>query len=335
MRNRLITAVTLGLSLLSAQVDVKEFESKVGTTAASFLKIGVGPRAMAMGEAFVAAANGPTAAFWNPAGLGRMEGTNFAASSTDWVMDLRLHSAVAATALKGGGGIAFSVNTLQMDDVEVTTLRAPDGDGTYAGASDVMLGLSYGRPLTDVFVVGVTCKWIYSKIANESASASAIDVGTLFSPGWRGLKIGMSLTNFGTKMRLDGRDLNAKHDVDPLLGLDEPAESRLRTRDWDLPTAFRLGIALNMLESDSFVWTATADGIHTTDNVERANLGSEISFGKIKLRAGGGLNYDQIRLGFGGGVTQNISGKMVTIDYAAVTLNPFGLVQSISLTISP
>lgn len=334
MRIRAITAMSLVLTVVSAQVDVKEFESKVGTTAASFLKIGVGPRALAMGEAFVAAASGPTAAFWNPAGLGRMTGTTVAASSTDWIMDLRLHSAVAAMALTGGGAAAFSVNTLQMDEVEVTTLREPDGDGTYAGASDVMLGLSYARPLTDVFVLGVTGKWIYTRVANETASASAVDIGTLFSPGWRGLKIGMSLTNFGTKMRLDGRDLNAKHDVDPLLGMDEPAESRLRTRDWDLPTAFRLGVALNVLETSGLVWTATADGIHTTDNVERANFGSEIAMGNIKLRAGAGLNYDQMRLGFGGGLTQTLGGSEVTIDYAAVTLSPFGLLQSVAFSIA-
>ena len=333
MKIRIISVSVIFFSLVSGQVDVKEFESKVGTTAASFLKIGVGPRALAMGEAFVAAADGPSAAFWNPAGLGRMTGTTISASTTDWIMDLRLHSAVASTKLQGPGVVAFSVNALQMDEIEVTTLRSPDGDGTYASASDVMIGLSYARPLTDVFVVGVTGKWIYNNVANETASATAIDIGTLFSPGWRGLRIGMSLTNFGTKMRLDGRDLNAKHDVDPLLGLDEPADSRLRTRDWDLPTAFRLGMAINVVETSNLLWTATADAIHATDNVERANFGSEITMGKVKLRVGGGVNYDQLRIGFGGGVTQKLGGRNITIDYAAVTLSPFGLIQSIAFTV--
>ena len=181
--------------------------------------------------------------------------------------------------------------------------------------------------------MGVTGKWIYNNVANETASATAIDIGTLFSPGWRGLRIGMSLTNFGTKMRLDGRDLNAKHDVDPLLGLDEPADSRLRTRDWDLPTAFRLGMAINVVETSNLLWTATADAIHATDNVERANFGSEITMGKVKLRVGAGVNYDQLRIGFGGGVTQKLGGRNITIDYAAVTLSPFGLIQSIAFTV--
>ena len=41
--------------------------SKVGTTAADFLNIDVGPRAMAMGGAFVGAADDASAMYWNPA----------------------------------------------------------------------------------------------------------------------------------------------------------------------------------------------------------------------------------------------------------------------------
>ncbi len=40
-----------------------------GTTAASFLKIGVGARAAAMGDAFTAVADDPTALYWKLANL--------------------------------------------------------------------------------------------------------------------------------------------------------------------------------------------------------------------------------------------------------------------------
>ena len=52
-------------SLLYSQFGV----SKVGTTAAQFLKIGVGARAIGMGGAFVAVADDATAIYWNPAGI--------------------------------------------------------------------------------------------------------------------------------------------------------------------------------------------------------------------------------------------------------------------------
>ena len=57
----------LGLCLLSINISVSQ--SKVGTTAAPFLGISVGPKAMGMGSAFVALANDATALYWNPSGL--------------------------------------------------------------------------------------------------------------------------------------------------------------------------------------------------------------------------------------------------------------------------
>ncbi|MBU4443884.1 UPF0164 family protein, partial [bacterium] len=51
--------------------------AKVGTTAAQFLKIPIGTRAMGMGSAFVSVANDATALYWNPAGIAEMTGGEF------------------------------------------------------------------------------------------------------------------------------------------------------------------------------------------------------------------------------------------------------------------
>ena len=42
---------------------------RAGISTAQFLKIGVGARASALGDAFVAIANDASALYWNPAGL--------------------------------------------------------------------------------------------------------------------------------------------------------------------------------------------------------------------------------------------------------------------------
>ena len=42
---------------------------KTGTTAAKFLSLGVGSKAVGMGGAFTSVANDATAMYWNPAGL--------------------------------------------------------------------------------------------------------------------------------------------------------------------------------------------------------------------------------------------------------------------------
>jgi hypothetical protein len=59
-----------------------------GTSSAQFLKIGVGARAEAMGEAYGAVADDPYALYWNPAGLGRMSNPRLSLSYTMWLEDI-------------------------------------------------------------------------------------------------------------------------------------------------------------------------------------------------------------------------------------------------------
>ena len=60
------------LVLLSAKAIYGQGEvTRVGTTAANFLGMEVGTKAVAMGGAFTAIADDATATFWNPAGLTR------------------------------------------------------------------------------------------------------------------------------------------------------------------------------------------------------------------------------------------------------------------------
>ena len=63
---------------------------RVGTSAAQFLKIGVGPRAEAMGQAYIAIANDAEALFYNPAGISQFEKNEVFFSNTQWVVDIQL-----------------------------------------------------------------------------------------------------------------------------------------------------------------------------------------------------------------------------------------------------
>ena len=63
-------------------------QSRVGTTAASFLEIGIGPRGAAMGDAFVSGANDLTSIYWNPAGLALMEKNEVIFSHQPWIANI-------------------------------------------------------------------------------------------------------------------------------------------------------------------------------------------------------------------------------------------------------
>ena len=79
--------------------------TKAGTTAAQFLKIDVGPRAIGMGGAFTATAIDISAIYWNPAGLAyNMSGEAFF-NHTDWFLDIALEYAGVAVHIPGVGTI--------------------------------------------------------------------------------------------------------------------------------------------------------------------------------------------------------------------------------------
>src|SRR5207248_6632854 len=63
----LLTIAFLLASAPSAQAQFSLGNQRAGTSSGSFLKIGVGARATALGEAFVAVAHDAGALYWNPA----------------------------------------------------------------------------------------------------------------------------------------------------------------------------------------------------------------------------------------------------------------------------
>ena len=90
--------------------------TKSGTTAAQFLKIDVGPRAIAMGGAFTATANDISAIYWNPAGLAsNLSGEAFF-NHTDWFLDIAMEYAGVAIHVPGIGTIGGFVTALTLRD---------------------------------------------------------------------------------------------------------------------------------------------------------------------------------------------------------------------------
>ncbi len=128
-----------------------------------FLKIGVGARAMAMSNAFVANTDDVTAGYWNPAGLMRMENEfQFSLMHAEYFAGIAAYDYAAfATKIDRQSTIGFSLlrfgvdnipNTTQLIDQEgnfdfnrVSTFSAADYAGliSYARKSKIK-GLNYG-----------------------------------------------------------------------------------------------------------------------------------------------------------------------------------------------
>jgi len=294
---------------------------RAGTAAAQFLKIGVGARAWAMGGAFAAVADDPTALYWNPAGAVQLTGWNLAGHHALWFADLS-HDYVGVVApLGSSGSLGGSATFLSTDEIEITTELEEEGTGEYFSAQDICVGVTYARWLTDRFAAGVTGKYIQQNLHNESASAVAIDAGTLLRTGLFGARIGMSMSNFGGRMQLEGRDLSVSSTV---VVEDDSLDSHLETGSWPLPLNFRVGIAVDLIgprpsvmERESSRLTLAVDANHPNDNEERASIGAEYVWQEVvALRAGYRINYDEESYTLGGGIRVPVANRSLQVDYA-------------------
>jgi len=316
--------------------------SKVGTAAAQFLKIGIGARAMGMGETFAAVANDATTLYWNPAGLTNLSGISLAVSHSVWFADIS-HDFVGLAVPWGSSDVlGISAIALNTSEQEVTTVDQPDGAGIFYDVSDIAIGLSYARALTDRFSSGMTVKFIQQNAYNETASSVAIDIGTHLKTGYHGLTIAMCLSNFGGKMQLQGRDLITVVDIDQDIEGNYNTDARLKTEPWPLPLNFRVGIAVDILgSSEAFMpmernrLTLAIDANHPNDNDERLNFGGEYSWNEILFaRVGYKINYDVEKWAFGGGLKFYIGQQKIRVDYAMVDFGDLGKVSRFSAELS-
>jgi hypothetical protein len=321
--------------IFASTANAQEF-SKVGTGAAQFLKIDVGARSVAMGGSYVAMADDIYAMYWNPSGIARASQSIIGGSFKKYIADLN-HSFVGAVfPLNNTSSVGFHVLFMTADPIEITTIEKPRGTGTYYSYNSAAVGFSYARWLTDRLTLGTTIKFVRESIYRERAQTLAFDIGSQLDTGIYGVRLGMSLSNFGGDMRLEGPDLDAVIDTDTQTEGNRATPGRLRTLDWPLPLIFRMGIRVDLIgglnprikNTDNRLTIAVAINDPLDQNL-RSNFGLEYEWHRtVIMRAGYYGNYDTQTLGItlGGGLQLKMAGKRFTIDYA---FQDFGILNSV------
>lgn len=295
--------------------------SKTGTTAAPFLTISVGARAMGMGGAFVSVANDASALFWNVSGISQLNQPAIIFNHSEWIADINFDYLGVTFPVPGVGTLGASFTSVNMDEMEVTNELNPEGTGVFFDVSSFAASLSFGRQLTDRFMIGFTAKYVRESIWNSSASGIAIDVGTLFITPFNGLRLGMSISNFGSKMQITGDDLTIQVDPDQTIsGNNQTIPARFETGRFDLPLLFRVGLSMDVVNSELNRVTLAVDALHPNDNDESVNIGGEYMFKDLIGFRGGyrSLFLKDSEEGFtvGGGLSHRLSGIGFKLDYA-------------------
>jgi len=308
--------------------------SRVGTTTASFLELGMGSVGNAMGESQVLFKPDISSIYYNPASIGYLERNEVQFTYLPWILDIKSSFVVGGYVHPLLGTFAMSFLQTSFGEEEVTTVDRQNGTGEVYDGQDMAVALSYGREIVQGFSFGATMKYIRSQIYHETASAVAVDLGAIVhtsffswseTPG-DGLNIGMSISNYGTRMKYDGIDLREIIDTEP----DENGNyafipTRFETKEWELPLIARIGISIHPYIAGNHRLTVITDFLHANNNNEYINFGAQYSFdypgiGKMFFRGGyKGLYMDNseygLTLGFGA-VLYYIGNNALKFDYS-------------------
>jgi hypothetical protein len=248
-----------------------------GATGLAFLKIGVGARANAMGEAYTAVVSDATATFWNPAGLSRLQRGHVSFTHSEWIQDVSSEFlAVAFPAFGGVTGISANLSSVGSIERRVSTGESL-GDLEW---NDFALGVSYGRSISENLGVGVTAKYLYQKIYLDSASGYAFDLGFSFRPFANAITLALVAQNLGSV-------------------------NELKAESSELPRTLRLGgsYVLGLPSLDGALVVAV-DGVKIAEQDLRAHFGAEFQLkSMLALRMGYQAGYDEKSFGGGFGLT--------------------------------
>ncbi len=220
-------------------------------------------------------------------------------SQMKWIADIKYLSGAAAFAPFDGryGVIGVSFMTIDYGTFHFTQV-APTEQGyqdmeSWPTPNAYVVGLGYGRALSDQFSVGGQIKYVrqdlgqgvvpvYRSVAdaagkvtqdtsydvrNYAVGTLAFDFGTLFKTGLKSLAFGVSIRNFAQEIKYE-------------------------REGFQLPLSFRIGVSMNVLDfvpglGEDHAFYASIDAVHPRSYQEFLSLGGEYIFMKtIALRAG-------------------------------------------------
>ena len=283
-------------------------EDDAGTAGAQFLKVGVGARAVAMGEAFGAVCEDANTVYWNPSGLNILHRKEASFSHTVWFEDINYENASFVIPAKSGSfGLLLSY-------VSMGSIDKVDNQGNESGESftpvDMALCAGYGSAIGKKFRLGAVVKYISSRIEDESASAFAADAGILYRAKENKLNFGFVVQNAGTQLKY----------------IEE---------GYSLPLNIKIASAFKLKKRKLLL---TLDLNAPIDNSPRLNAGVEYNYRQSKLLFSPRVGYKTNTKGQEGDFVSGISGGIgikylsIATDYAWVPYGDLGQAHIITLS---
>ena len=288
------------LPWLAAAVLVLARPAGAGTTTGfAFLNLPAGARAAALGGAYTALADDPTAVFWNPAGVAARTALGapgeIAVSGVHHESIQNFHQdLVAATWRRGGDGLSLAFNSHYTGRLEGTD-EIGNPLGAF-GATDFAVAGGYATTAAPGLRIGGSVGWISETIAGTGASTLSFSVGGIYAPaGVPGLTVGVAARNLGGSPRFATTSGGAGEAVDQ-------------------PRTLAAGAALGGSRG-GLRWLVASDVSQLAGEDVEARVGVEIAPSPVlALRGGWMFGQDAADLTAGAGVAVG----RVQFDYAFV-----------------
>jgi len=291
--------------------------AKVGLVGAQFLKVDVGARGMALGDAVLPLADDASASFWNPANLSLLKRGSVFFSNVTWLADVQFNAAAAAWNLGSAGTVGAFFQHMNSGEIEETTIVDQQGTGNTFVSTGTVFGVSYARWLTSQFSFGANLKYVAEDLVSGLTGTSsnfakggtwAVDLGTYYNTNIKSIRFGIMIKNFGPEIQPGGHyydyqladtimtDAQIPDPDDPTSYMIVEVPEERAFRSYHMPLSFQFGIAFDPINTEMHKLTFSTVITQPNDNVQRFNLGAEYWFmGILALRAGYSIGqYDQL-----------------------------------------
>ncbi len=193
---RILLSGCLALAMMALVVSPAQGQTKIAKYAGEFMATGFGGRALAMGGAHTALANDVTSAYWNPAGLMRMEYPEIGLMHEQRFGGLLSYNyGGVAWPFGSRSTVALSVTRLGVDDIPDTrgALIDLNGNGqfdpnerldpskvTMFSTADWVAYATFAVRGSRALALGVNLKFVHRAHHIESATGVGFDVGAQY-----------------------------------------------------------------------------------------------------------------------------------------------------------
>jgi hypothetical protein len=281
-----------------------------------FLRLDMSARAGALAGSFVSNSDDPNVIFYNPAGLGMLDGMPVSFSFVKHLLDINLASLAYSQEFEGIGRFGAAVKYINYG-----TFTGADDVGNKKSefsAGEVAFIVGYANALDENFYYGANVKFIYSGIENRSSTGLAADIGLHYSFPSAMADIGFAALNMGSQLTTY-YDTKESLPLDVVIGVSKKLEN--------LPVRLSLDFHKLNEQRDNFAQKFKAFTMGAEFNLSKV---LNLRFGydnekRSELKVGTTAGIAGFNAGFGAVISDYI------FDYGFSSLGTIGALHRISI----